>query len=74
MADGVDDRREALLLFNVLLGAFQESRANAALALLKQQPDFDFARQACKSAPKLDPGELGKGLESEPPIDKVAGS
>ena len=27
----------ALLLFNVLLGAFQESRANAALALLKQR-------------------------------------
>ena len=27
----------ALLLFNVLLGAFQESRANAALAFLKQR-------------------------------------
>ena len=27
----------ALLLFNVLLGAFQESRANSALALLKQR-------------------------------------
>jgi H+-transporting ATPase len=27
----------ALLLFNILLGAFQESRANAALALLKQR-------------------------------------
>ena len=34
----------ALLLFNVLLAAFQESRANAALALLKRSLDVDVAR------------------------------
>ena len=34
----------ALLLFNVLLAAFQESRANAALALLERSSDVDVAR------------------------------
>ena len=36
----------ALLLLNVLLGVFQESRANAALALLKQRLALTIARQA----------------------------